>query len=622
MIKRFIKRYNFIIYIAFSFYILDLFIRYINLDVNLGSIYALAPNFFTLAWISFFISIILMLKPKGRKITYITIIMFFYLILFVNFIFFSLFNNFFNFGALTLANEGVNYFKMIFSHINWSIVLVYIGSITLLISGLRFMPKDKLKKDVILAILFLIIAISSFGAGRHFLGQAVSNLEWDAWNHKKNVYDSYSDTKRSLQVSGLYEYTIRDFWLSMKPTKKAGKEEIKYLDNYFSSSIVTMASTTSNEMKGILKDKNVILVLMESIDNWLVTDEVMPTLYKMMHEGINFTNHFSPIYVGGATFNAEFTINTGYMTPFNGGVGAYFYSNNVFPYSLANLLRDDNYKYINEFHMNKAEFYNRGNMAKAFGYDNYYGSYDMHYGYTISNRDSHFMEQTELKNLILPDNDKFMSFIVTYSAHLPYALDSAECQLVIPDNDRLEAKKDEEMNCIRAQAHETDNFFALLLDALAEKNLLNNTIIIGVTDHFAYGFSDTDRLKQLKSETDANLICKVPFFIWGEGIKKQEIDKVNSNLDVLPTLNYLLGLKYNPKYYIGSNIFDDNYKGLVFFSDYSWYDGNIYYRNGDVIRGDNVDEEYVKETSVKINTILDINKKVLDTNYFSTHNKK
>ena len=40
------------------------------------------------------------------------------------------------------------------------------------------------------------------------------------------------------------------------------------------------------------KDKNVIIVLMESIDDWLVTEDIMPTVRQLMDEGIEFENHF------------------------------------------------------------------------------------------------------------------------------------------------------------------------------------------------------------------------------------------------------------------------------------------------------------------------------------------
>jgi phosphoglycerol transferase MdoB-like AlkP superfamily enzyme len=199
---------------------------------------------------------------------------------------------------------------------------------------------------------------------------------------------------------------------------------------------------------------------------------------------------------------------------------------------------------------------------------------------------------------------------------MPYTLDSQECSLLISsDNARKEASKDEEMSCIKAQAGETDKFFKLLLANLSKKKMLDNTVIIGVTDHYTYSFTNQDLVHELKGITDDNLIHKVPFFIWSNNINHQEITNVNSNIDVLPTIASIFALNYNPKYYLGKNILDSNYNDFVFFRDYSWNDGNTYFKNNQVI-GSDVSNEYIKEKNNKINSILDINKKVLETNYF------
>ena len=95
------------------------------------------------------------------------------------------------------------------------------------------------------------------------------------------------------------------------------------------------------------------------------------------------------------------------------------------------------------------------------------------------------------------------------------------------------------------------------------------------------------------------------------------VDKVNSQIDILPTVLNLFGVKYREQYYIGNDIFDENYKGYVFFSDYSWYDGEIYVENGEVTNGKEVDSAYVEEMSVHINNLVQKNDSILIYNYFS-----
>ena len=65
------------------------------------------------------------------------------------------------------------------------------------------------------------------------------------------------------------------------------------------------------------KGKNLIIIQLEGMDNWIVNKNDTPNIYKMMNNSINFTKHYSFYNGGGSTFNSEFAINTGYVTPFS-----------------------------------------------------------------------------------------------------------------------------------------------------------------------------------------------------------------------------------------------------------------------------------------------------------------
>ncbi len=616
----FIKRYLYIIPFGLSFLLLDIYLRYINTSRIYYGVKTLSPNLFTLAWVSFFTAIFVLLKSKHKKVFYYILISISIILTLVNYIFFNIFHTFFSFKTMSMTGEGTDYFNVAFTYIKWPIVLLILSCIILVILSTKLIPKDNIKNDKMIAIFLVAVAITSYIGARIKLGEPIDKLMGGGWNYMRNVYDDYDEPRNSLQVSGFYEYTIRDLKLSFFVIKKINPEDIAYLDSYFANDLKTVSD---NKYKGMFKNKNLILILMESIDDWIVTEQTMPTLYNMMNSGINFTNHFSPIYGGGATFNTEFMINTGYMTPFNGGSAAYYYNSNIFPESLPNLFKKNEYKNVNQFHLNYGTFYNRSQMAKVFGYNNYYSSYEMGYSIEESVDDSHFMEIEKIRNLILP-NEKFMSFIITYSAHVSYSINGIECQTAIPDEKERKkaALKDEEKNCVTAQSKLTDNFFKLLLENLEKQNILDDTIIVGVTDHYTYGLTDKEQLYDLKNTHDDNLIHKTPFFIWGNNIESLEVTEVNTNLDIVPTLAYLFGLDYNPNYYLGNNILDENYDGFAFFADYSWYDNNVYYKNNKIVQGDTVSKEYINNRNKQIAEILDVNKKVLETNYFNTLNNE
>ncbi|UKI27318.1 MAG: hypothetical protein L6V91_01300 [Bacilli bacterium] len=115
-----------------------------------------------------------------------------------------------------------------------------------------------------------------------------------------------------MMVSGIYEYSIRNFYITFIKTKKSNNyEDINFLEEEYNKE----EENYSTSYTGKYKDKNLILLQLEGTDNWLITEKDTPTLYNMMNNSINFTNHYSYYNGGGSTFNSEFAVNTGFITP-------------------------------------------------------------------------------------------------------------------------------------------------------------------------------------------------------------------------------------------------------------------------------------------------------------------
>ena len=122
---------------------------------------------------------------------------------------------------------------------------------------------------------------------------------------------------------------------------------------------------------------------------------------------------------------------------------------------------------------------------------------------------------------------------------------------------------------------ETDYMVGLLMQALKDNNLYDNTVIVAYADHYLYTINDKSVLDKYK-ETDNNLINRTPFFIWSSDMKAEKIDRTNMQMNILPTVLNLFGIDYNSNYYIGKDILSNDYSPLAFFADSSWYDGNAY----------------------------------------------
>lgn len=59
-------------------------------------------------------------------------------------------------------------------------------------------------------------------------------------------------------------------------------------------------------MTGIFAGKNLIVIQMETIDYWMITEEDLPAIYSLMNEGIHFTNVYTPGFAIGYTFKTKF----------------------------------------------------------------------------------------------------------------------------------------------------------------------------------------------------------------------------------------------------------------------------------------------------------------------------
>ena len=180
----------------------------------------------------------------------------------------------------------------------------------------------------------------------------------------------------------------------------------------------------------------------------------------------------------------------------------------------------------------------------------------------------------------------------------------------------LPVKEMSEEDCVKRQVQETDYFVGLLIQNLEEKGLLENTVIVGFADHYLYTLEDKSILDKYK-DTSNNLINKTPFFIWSSDTKKTNINKVTSQLNVLPTILNLFNINYNVNNYIGEDALNNKYEGIVFFSDYSWYDGNVYVSNGDVMNGKKINKDVLEEKNYYINYITKKNDLALKFDYFS-----
>ena len=435
------------------------------------------------------------------------------------------------------------------------------------------------------------------------------------------AYTNMFDAHRLYQVCGIYQTACKDIYANaiypMTPSYRAalaqGKREI---DAFFEDRNPVQA----NEMTGIYEGKNVILVLMESMDDFALGEHT-PTINRLMAEGINFTDFYTPVYGSVRTFNSEFCINTGSFLSSQGGY-AFDYVTNDYRQSLASQLEGRGYS-PKVYHYNDPSFYSRGVFSPAMGYDEYvcYADYVTEENEKDLYSDQLLFDNGKIRDSFFRDGNT-LNFIITRSAHLSYKYNEVLSYWALkqyPEYRGLTGH--EETDCMYLKAKLVDDMFARLLQELEAENQLENTVIVAVTDHYAYGYKDVAEMMALSGVDHELLLEKTPCFIWSADKPGITVDKTLNTSDLLPTVLNLLGVD-SPYHLIGQDAFDNRYPGYALFTDGSWVsNGAAYSASTDEVLilepGREVTEEEMETMIRKLHEFVYINNLILESDYYS-----
>ena len=529
------------------------------------------------------------------------------------------------------AAEGSDYADMLLTYpVFW-----WVGIIGMILQGVLLLLKFPQQKSGGLnrAISVVVAAVSV--AGMVFLPELLyvndSKIQYAGSDYGRSqsaqaVYENMFNTHRLYRLCGLHHTLAKDIYKNtIYPLTPSHAAEQSRAEAEISAYFGSRTEPAGNSMTGVLAGKNVILVLMESMDDWMIGEHT-PTLEKLMGEGINFTRFYTPVYGGIRTFNTEFAVNTGSFLSSQGGY-AFDYVTNAYPQSLANRLREAGYS-AKTFHYNDPTFYSRGEFSPAMGYEEYvcYDDFvtetDEKARKNLLYDDLLLFENQELKAEFFRKGKPTLNFVITRSAHLSYKYNEVLSHWALkkyPEYRGLTGN--EETDCAYLKARLVDDLFSRMLEELETEGQLENTVIIGVTDHYTYGYKDMDSLLKLSGVKDTILLEKTPCFIWSPGLEAMEMDKVLNTSDLLPTVLNLLGVK-SPYEYIGHDAFDDTYEGFVPFSNGSWISGDTAYDSGTKkylsISGNQqtVTADFQKEMAEATQDFIRINNLILDADYY------
>ena len=436
---------------------------------------------------------------------------------------------------------------------------------------------------------------------------------------------------RALGLPAFLGYSANQTYAANKERSKASEADLKPVEEY----IQQHYAKPNPEYFGMAKGRNVIYIHLESFQQFLIDYklkvddkeyEVTPFLNSLYHskETFAFSNVFNQVKAG-KTSDAETMIETG-LFGLNQGSFMVNYGGTNTQQAAPFILSKNGYNSSAVFHGNAGSFWNRNTAYKQWGY-NYF--FDASY-FTKQNSSNSFQYGLNDKYM-LKDSIKYLERLqqpfytkfITVSNHYPYTTSLSGDDLGFP----LAKTQDETINGYFATANYLDSSIKAFFDYLKESGLYKNSIIVLYGDHYGISNSRNPALAPLlgkNSETwssyDNAMLQRVPYMVVIPGmVKGGIINTYGGEIDMLPTLEHLLGIESNKFLQVGQDMLSPDHDQIVAFRsanyfvtpEYTSYSGRTYYtKTGEEIT--NPDEK-TKEELDKIREAANLQLKISDS---------
>ena len=509
--------------------------------LNFGLGYRQASYFinYYIAFAAIFVSICFLFKNKGKFFSLIIVDLFITLITVMDIWYFRGFQTVPSVMLLKQTANLDNLGDSIFSMSSPYDLLFFVDFIILIIAFIIFRKSFKnCKSNWKGTLVVLLISICYIG----YVPFNVNVLK------RENVRNSYlfsnydpTNTVEYFSPIGYHIFDVYNVYKNSKPYKMTAEDEAKIKEYYDFKN----ENLPDNEFKGMFKGKNLIVIQVESLEDFVINkkvdgQEITPNINKLLNNSIYLPNIFEQVNEGTSS-DSDLMVNTS-MLPLR--QGSTFFRNPATTYnSLPNILEKDGYSTI-AIHSDKGSFWNYAQGLNGIGFDKFvdYYSFDRDENIGLGLSDGSYFRQIEpmIKELKQP----FYAFTVTLTSHGPFDLPKEYREL------KLSPELDENVLGGYFQSiHYTDAKIGMFIESLKKDGLLDNTVIAIEGDHTGphkYYNSKIESLSNPESWWLDNGNHTVPLIIYNPSIKKPVKDDVyGGQIDIMPTLLYLLGVDNN-----------------------------------------------------------------------------
>ena len=516
---------------------------------------------------------------KGKKAFWFIFIGGFLLtfLLYANVVYFRFFSDFLTFSTLNQAGNVESMGGAVSASFKWYDFVYFIDTIiylVILIFKRKWLDNRAFSKKFVPVVMATSVAL-------FFLNLAFAETD------RPELLTRTFDHKYLVKYLGPYNFTVYDGVKTIENNQQkalASEDDLTKVLNY-----TKQKRTEPNpEYYGAAKKKNIIKIHLESFQTFLINKkvngkEVTPFLNKLSSGNQDFTYfpNFFHQTGQGKTSDSEFTMdNSLYGLPQG---SAYSLKGDNTYQSLPAILDQKQGYTSNVMHGDYKTFWNRDQVYKHFGIDNFYDAtyYDMSDDNIVNLglKDKPFFKasadyQSKMKK-------PFYSHLITLTNHYPFTLDEEDASIDKPNTG------DSTVDGYIQTAHYLDQALEEYITDLKKKGLYDNSVIMIYGDHYGISENHNNAMEKLLGEkitpakfTDLN---RTGFWLKVPG-KSGGINKEYAGqMDVMPTLLHLVGIDSKNYLMFGSDMFSKQHNNVVPFrngdfitEDYKYVNGKIY----------------------------------------------
>jgi phosphoglycerol transferase MdoB-like AlkP superfamily enzyme len=346
-----------------------------------------------------------------------------------------------------------------------------------------------------------------------------------------------NQTMANLSPIGYHIYDVYNYWSESKPYHLSSNERTE-IEQWYKDKKETLEP---NQYKGMLKGKNLIVIQVESLENFVVNQkiedqEISPNINKLLKNSLYFKNYHEQVY-NGTSSDADLLTNTS-VYPVRRGSTFFRYPYNTYN-SLPNLLEKQGYA-TTAIHPDKGSYWNWQPALKSIGFQNTIDSASFNMDETIGLglSDGSYLKQVE--PIIKSQKAPFYTFLVTLTSHGPFDLPEEYRELKLQQE--LDKSK---MGGYFQSIHYVDKHIGILMDNLDRSGMLDNSVVVIYGDHTGVHKYYEDEVAKLSKQEDwwKGNNCRIPLIIYDKSLSGEEISTIGGQVDLLPTLAYLMGIE-------------------------------------------------------------------------------